>query len=636
MSIKKILPLMMALGKSPGFTSGPVVTHWSYDSFNITGSTNMSCTIYVYALADGSAVPNRATIKASGTSLSATAYFSIALSSLTESTAYDVYVLAESTTGGYTSIIKLDVTTAPNLNTTLGANLIFWMNGRARTNKTLTGLWNEIPSAFTSSETTGALTFSNISATSSTTKYNGKGCYFLNAGMAGPVNKSKLNSVHNGNAFTIVARIFVTETDTTTVQTIISNNNNSTAKTGFTLAYDNRTSTSSTHKLLFMLSKSSGGNTVFNLGVNNFFALRTWTTVTIKYDGVSTLTYYKDGVSQGTVSPTNTPFVATDASDDISIGKLSVSATYSTVLVVSDIVVTDTALSDGNRGTVESTLSAQVTALGSSGKANIYFMGGQSNMAGYPTSPSAYLTGTMKTFIWSLTDDTGLVSSNQFPRALLMGTSQNTEDTARFGPELEFGYRMSLLVPNVTFLSKYAVSATTISTATNPDWNVATGGTDCALMSRAQLGHMYRYCRFVLDRDIDVRGWVWSLGETDAIAGNASYKTDLSNLLKYHIDYLVTTYGYSPSKMRVNVSLIDQAFTGTARPFASAIVTSQIAFVTDFPTDEPTYYGAKLKALTHHSKADLVLDDGTHLTMASMITEGNRDYQYYAPYASET
>lgn len=624
---------LLTAGASPRFTSGPTVTHWSFDSFNITGSVNMSCTIYVYAVADGSAVPTRATIKASGTSLSATAYFSIAVTSLSESTAYDVYVLAEATTGSYSSIVKLDVTTAPNFNTTFGSNLLFWSNGRSRTNKSLSGPWSEVVATTQSAETSSPITFTNTSGTSSTVKHNGKGLYYLNAGLVGSTNKSKLNAVHNGSAFTICFRYMPVIGDTTAIQPIINNNNMTSGKTGFGVAYWNVSPR--THALLFEVSKSSAGNFNFNITIDNFFTPLTYTTGVIKFDG-TTLTIYKNGTVVNTYSPSNLPFAATNASDDICMGKFSTSGTYVTHGFTSEIVITDTALNDTNRGIVETKLSTYNSTVGEAGKASIYFMGGQSNMAGYPTLPSSYLTGPMKTFIWSLTDDGTNISSNQAPRVLEMGVSQNTEGLSQFGPELEFGYRMSQLVPNVTFLSKYAVSATALDpAATNPDWNVATGGTDCAIMSRAQLDHMYRYCRFVLDRDTDVRGWLWAQGETDAIAGNANYELDLGNLLKYHIDYLVTNWGYNPAKMRVNVSLIDQAFTGTPRPFAANIIAAQQSFTTDFLTDNPSY-STKVKALAYHSKSDLALDDGTHLTMAAMITEGNRFYQYFAPYITES
>lgn len=631
MSIKRILPLMMA-GPSPKFTSGPNITHWSFDSFHVVGTVNKSCGIYVYAIADGSAVPSRATIKASGVSVSATAYFNIALSSLTESTAYDVYVLAEATSGSYSKVVKLDVTTAPDFNTTFGANLLFWSNGRSRSGKTLTGTWNEVVSATTSAETSSPITFTNTSGTSSTVKHNGKGLYFLNAGLVGSANKSKLNAVHQGTAFTIAFRFMPIVGSTTSIQPIINNNNMTSGKTGFGLAYWNVSPR--THALLFEVSKSSAGNFNFNIAIDNFFSPRTYTTGVIKFDG-TTLTIYKNGTVVNTYSASNLPFAATDASDDIVMGKFSTSGTYVTDCFTNEIVITNTALSDSDRGLVETKLSTYNSDLGTNGKANIYGMFGQSNMAGSPTSPSSYLTGAMKTFIWSLTDDGTTISSNQLPRVLEMGVSQNTENTSAFGPELEFGYRMAEQLPNVTFLSKYAVSATALdAAATNPDWNVATGGTDCAAMSRIQFYHMFRYCRYVLDRDIDVRGWLFSLGETDAIAGNASYETDLGNLLKYHIDYLVSEFAYNPAKMKVNVSLIDQVFSGTPRPFAADIIAAQQAFVNDFLTDNPSY-STKVSTFAYHSKNDLALSDGTHLTMLSMIEEGNRFFQYFKTHIND-
>lgn len=615
--------------------SSLTVTRWSFDQFNVVGSTDRWANVYAYILASGSTPPTSHQVKVNGESALATAYFNIELDSLSAATNYDVYVVAEDVNGILQdSPTRLDVTSAPNLNTKFGSNLKLWLNGRSGVNKSLSGIWSEIVSNTTSSETSGLL-FSNATSAGATTKYNGKGFVFGSAGLQGPTNKTRLKFCHTGAAFTIVSRIQVFENDTTNAQPIINTSAGSTGKTGFFIAYDNRSALSRTHALVFTVTKSSSGVSIFNVVINNFFALRQYTTVTIKYDGVSTLTIYKDGVSQSTYSPTNTPFSSGDSSDDIGIGKLSSGATYASCLSVVDIVVTDTAMNDSDRGFTESFMTSYAGTLGSCGKANMYIMNGQSNQAGSPhisTLPS-YLTGPMKTFVWSLTDNTTNISSAQYPVPLQAGVSQNTESLSAFGPEMEFGYRMSEFIPNVTFLAKYAKSATPLYyTAGNDDWNIASATTRCAYQAAAQIYGMYRYAKFILDRDVVVRGWIWHQGEADAQTGNANYKTDLYNLFNsYYTRY--SSVGYTPSKGRGLISLIDQTF-NPARTYQSNINAALSAFATDYFTDNPTKVGQWLSHATK-SKAGFPLSDGTHLTSNGMISEGLDYFNYFKPYVDE-
>lgn len=626
--------VLFAKGDQVRFTQMNV-TRYSYDRLSVAGTTNKYSNVYAVALADGASAPSSATVKATGTSSMGSCYFNIDITGLTADTAYDVYVVAEDINTVLQVLpTKIDITTMINFNTQLGSNLKFWLNGRSKNNKTLSGTWSEIVSDVTTAETTGAITLTNTSSSTVTTKYNGKGLYFSNAALLGPTNKSKLNVVHNGNAFTIVARIFVAEQDTTTIHSIVCTNNASTAKTGFLLAYDNRTATSSTHKLVFQVTKSSAGNNVFNLAVNNFFALRTWTTVTIKYDGVSTLTYYKDGVSQGTASPTNTPFAATDASDDIGVGRLSASTTFSPGLIVTGIVVTDNALGNTDRNAIENAMASQTTAMGVCGKANIYQMNGQSNMSGANTTPPpSPLTGVMKTYIMSTT--TANPTSLTFPRALESGVSQNTESTSLYGPELEFGYMMAQQVPDLTFLSKTAVSGSplyALAGAQN-DWNVSTG--ELSTNAANLIYHTYRYLRFALDRDPEWRGWIWSQGEADSDTGpgNPNYKTDLYSVLNLYIDRLVNAFGYTPSKGRSIISIVDQPFS-PSRPNNAQIITAQNAFVTDYFTDNPTY-ASKWASHIAQSNAGYTLQDGVHFDSTSTIARGLYFYDYFKNFVAE-
>lgn len=618
-----------ASSPAPQFNSSPQVTRLSFDSFAVIGSINMAGNIYIYTVADGAGAPTSATVKASGIS-QAGAYFNIEQGSLTESTAYDCYVVAENSHGVLQATpTKLDVTTTENLNTTLGSALKLWLNSKSRANKTLSGDFTNRIDGFTSDETTSPSTFTGAGA--STVRQNGKTLYFLNAAQF-MADKSKLNFLHNGNAWTIAFRIMVISSTTTSLYPVLSNNNSSTAKTGITIAYDNRSGSSATHQLRVNVSKSSAGNNVLAINNNNFFTVGTWYTVVLKYDGVNTLTAYRNGSSVTTATAINTPFAATNASDDFYIGALSTTLTTADNVMIKDIIITDTALSDGDRGTIETYLAKGSETLGTGGLANCYIMNGQSNMSGSPTSPPAYLQDPMDTYIWSLTNNSASITSAQSFEILDYPDNQNTTLTS-YGPELEFGYRMAQLYPKMTFLLKYAVSGTPLFVdAGGVDWNNASGVTECAEQTRRLIDNAIRSFKYGLDRMPIFRGWMWSQGEGDAQSGNVNYQSDLYTIFNSFIDRIYSG-GHTSEKGRGVIALVDQVFS-PPRANQTAIVTDQQDFANDYFTDNPSYFG---KWLAHDtfSNADLGLSDGVHFDDDAMVERGFRFFERFKNYISE-
>lgn len=625
---------------APEFTVSPLVTRLSYNSFAVVGTIDRPGNIYAYVVADGAGVPTSSQVKALGQS-AVGAYFNIELASLTESTAYDCYVVAEDSNGLLqSSPTKIDVSTTANLNTLLGSTLKLWINGRSRSNKTLTGDFSTRFVSGTSDESTSPSTYNNSGGTVQggsvqlRARHNGKALYFKSGSGIEIADTSKFNFVHNGSAFTIAARVCIITASDTTVTPIMMNSNGTTAKTGFNLSYDNRSSAGRTNALIFNVTKSSAGVTVFSVIIDSFFTQGVFVTITIKYDGVNTLTVYKDGVSQGTYAPSTT-FAATNASDNLGIGKYSTTATYATNTMIKDIVMCDTALSDGNRGSVESYLLTGGETLGEGGAANAYMMHGQSNMAGYPTSPGALLSAVLDTYIWNQTDDNATtIHSGQFFRQLQFNVSQNTEDIARFGPELMFGYLMAQRMPKTAFLLKWGVSSSgLVLNGSAVDWNVASGSTECAQQATNQLTNGLTDLKYELDRAVTVRGWLWRQGEADAGVGNVNYKTDLYALLNKFIDAIYAN-GFTSNKARGVISLIDNNFTGTPRPYRDDIVTAMQDFCDDYFTDNASY-ASKWAANSAFSTNDLTLADGTHFDSAGMVAQGQRFYDVLGPYVTE-
>lgn len=621
--------LYSASSQPPSFNSAPQITRLSFDSFAVVGSISSAGNVYIYTVADGAGAPTSATVKASGI-MQAGAYFNIEQGSLSESTAYDCYVVAENSQGVLQAVpTKLDVTTTENLNTTLGSALKLWVNSKSRANKTLSGDFTNRLDGFTTDESTSPSSFTAAGA--GKVRQNGKCLYFLNSSQF-MADKSKLNFLHNGNAWTIAFRICFIDTQNQ-LYPIISNNNSSTANTGITISCDNRTSTSSTNKLVIVVSKSSAGNALFNVSLNNFFTEGSFDNVVIKYNGSTTLTVYRNGTSISTASPTNTPFSGSNATDNFYIGALSTTtSTDADNVLLKDLVITDTALSDGDRGTVETYLSKGSESLGTGGLANVYLMNGQSNMSGAPTSPPSYLQSVMDTYIWNQTDASASISSAQAFERLDYGVNQNTGALTSYGPELEFGYRMSILYPKMTFLLKYAVSGTPLATDAGNDWNNSSGASECAGQTRSQISNAIRSFKYGIDRMPTFRGWMWSQGEADSLAGNASYQSQLYATFNSFIDQIYTE-GQTSEKGRGVIALVDQVFS-PSRPNQAAIVQDQQDFVDNYFTDNASYV-TKWLAMDEFSNADLGLSDGIHFTDDAMVARGFRFFERFKNYISE-
>lgn len=612
---------------APQFNSSPQITRLSFNSFAVVGSINMSGNIYIYTIADGGTAPTSLEVKTSGIS-QAGAYFNIEQGSLSESTAYDCYVVAENSFGVLQATpTKIDVTTTENLNTILGSALKLWVNSKSMANKTLSGDFSQLLDGFTTDESTSPSTFTE--GGSGTTKFNGK-TWFMQNTYQTMADKSKLNFLHNGNAWTIAFRVMIVSSTSTSLLPILCNNNSTTAKTGISVAYDNNGTAD--RQLRVTVSKSSAGNNVLSIAHNNFFTDGTWATVVLKYDGVNTLTAYRDGSSIVTATTANLPFAATDASDDFFIGALSTTLTTANNILLKDIIITNTSLSDGDRGTVEAYLAKGSETLGTGGLANCYIMNGQSNMSGSPTSPPAYLQDPMNTYLWSLTNSSASITSAGTFVKLNYPDNQNTGQTS-YGPELEFGYRMSVLYPKMTFLLKYAVSGTPLFVdAGGNDWNNASGVNDCAEQTRRQIDNALLVFKYALDRQPIFRGWMWSQGEGDSDSGNANYQSDLYATFNSFIDRIYTD-GYTSEKGRGVISLVDQVFS-PPRANQAAILQDQNDFVADYFTDNPTYV-TKWLAHDKFSNIDMGLSDGVHFDDNAMVARGFRFFERFKNYISE-
>lgn len=617
----------------PQFTTTPTATRLTTTAFAVQGTTDRASNVYAYVLADGAATPTSTVVKSSGTSALATSYFVIDFSGLTANTAYDVYVVAEDLSGNLQgSPYKLDVTTTIDLNTFFGSNLKLWVNSRALAGKTLQGTSNEVMTAMSTSETSSStLTVTGASVGNNYMYYNGKSLVYYNACMSIASNKTKLKHVHTGAPWTIAFRMSQPKiANTSTVQAIINTNNASTGKTGFLVTYSNISPRA--HSLIVTVTKSSAGNPNLSLTIDNFFNFGTtaMTTVVLKFDG-TTLTCYKDGVSAGTATATNLPFSTADSSDDIFMGRLSTTATFiNSMILIKDIVVTDVAISDPDRATLENFLGLSDDIGGTSApKANLYELLGQSNMtgmeAGSPPNPPA--STAIKTQIWHSANFSSTVTNYWGFWPLQFGSTPISSGT--YGGEMGFGYNMAQWMPNMTFIVRHAEGGTPLKVwAGGDDWNAVTTG-ELLDNSTTNTIFAYRRAKYILDRNVTYRGIFWRQGETDALNDASTYETDFTALINKKITVLMAN-DIVTSKARMFVSLLDNAFTSPTRPFTNDVNTA-------FTNVKNSFSTANWRGINLFSTSALPLYDGTHFgaTSGAAFAHGQLGAEAAKPYMNE-
>lgn len=518
------------------------------------------------------------------------------------------------------------------------SNTKLLINTQSTTNKTLTGNWSERITSLVSDDANAYALQTNTTGNEVLYNTSGKGIYFPGAGYLTNSSTSNFNMLHDGTDF-IIAFSFMPVIAAATAGgngvsslPIICNNGGTTAQTGIVVLYVN---TGGVNAINVIITKSSAGNSVYNLNINSFWTVGSYTSVIIEKVG-TTLTVYKNGISAGSSSRLNIP-VVTDASGNFFIGKFSNAATYLVSSMLKNITIVSGTATALQRNSLNTWVNSGNETIGNN-SANWYLMLGQSNMRGQGATgnPSAPLQTSMNAYTFTNANNGGVVTPDQKFDKVLWGT--NPGDIL-FGPDLKLAYSMAATNPNNTFITKYAVGGTAlVDGITTPDWNI-TGIAATENVPRTKLAIRYSllYMKCALDRNVTVRGIGWRQGETDALNGtdvSTTYKTDFYATMKVFIDEIYTC-GFTTDKMRLVVSLISNAAYNPVRPWMTQTDAVLQLDVDNFKTDNPTY-SSKYKGGSYFITSDLTLGpDTTHFPSSQQEVHGDRFYNAWSPYINE-
>lgn len=524
-----------------------------------------------------------------------------------------------------------------------GKNLKLWIDTSSTTRKTLSGNFNTELTTLTSDDDNHY----QFDKESNTMKYcNDKWFVFTrNTESLLHSSTSTFNMLHDGTDFVIGFRIMILR-GLDEFYPIIVNNGGSTAQTGILISYDNRAGSSRTHALNITITKSSAGNSVYAGTLQNFFVEGVWTTVILAKIGTQ-LFVYKGLASTArltlvtTLSRLNTP-VVTDATANFNVFKNSGGATYMRYALFKHLTIAQGA-TNFSQWTKMHEYFCQGDAFGTGEKAYVYWLHGQSNAEGAASNPPAYLQPEINAYIWGHTltsgDDTTNFLKLQWPTSTATGVGDV------YGPELEFGYRMSLVKPGQVFIMKTAKSSTPLYVAAGgvDDWNIASSG-EMADAANGAITRGLNILVYELNRNVKICGWLWRQGEADAQTGidKANYKTNLYATFKKWIDRIYDTpananilgpSGINSARIRGVISLVDNTFS-PLRTHQADIVAAQQAFTTDFFTDNPTYV-TKAKGFSYFSTAAYVTSDGTHFDDTWSVQQGLDWYTAQIPFIDE-
>jgi hypothetical protein len=542
--------------------------------------------------------------------------------------------------GGINSVLGVNPVTV------FGNDCKLWINTASPENKSLSGPFQcEVPSLI-SDDNNHYLFASPISTVPGSEVHRNvanKGLHILPGKFWTQGSSSNWNLIHNGSSWTMVFRYRPLYTSSTHNNPIISNNNNTTANIGFAVYYDNRSSQSRTHALVCFISKGVGGQSIL-LVVNNFFTTSDYVTCRIAYNSATgDLTAHKNGTLVGTQNKGAFTHVVTNATASLVMFRQTQVATYSDAALMKHPIIINRTVTTPEATTLDFIVEQGSENFGQDKPANLYFGWGQSNWDGTAesVSPVTSLRELMPgVLMWAYTGrDNIQINAGQGFDFVKWRTNPNdgVSNEPRFGPWLSIAEKFNVANPGNTFIGNYAVGATALQDGvTSPDWNVASGATECAQQATNEIIYCLDMMKYTFDRDPVVRGLMGREGETDGLAPVTTFKADATALFKKFIDAIETS-GYSTSLMRIVINYVHRTdYASPTRPYTADIDAAWDDLAANWATDNPTY-ASKVKGFHFVTTDDLPLgSDDTHLTSASQRTAGWRNFDELEPYMAET
>lgn len=516
-----------------------------------------------------------------------------------------------------------------------GSDLGLWVNGRNRDSKTTSGFQSSILNSMISDDpdahsitTVGAINF---------TKFSGNWLYcHLNQGMVN-AETTPYTFLSNGTDFELWVSFFPIAVTTTTLWTLLGNNDGSTAKTGFELRYDNRSASSMTNAITWLQTRSQSGVPVISANAQNAVTPGQWNHIRVRRTGTS-IFIDVNGVNKLTQANAAAPLTSAP-SDSLTFFKASTaSSRFITNGLTRQIVAVKRNLTADEVTNMYDYFDEGSLVIGGGDNAYVFGLIGQSNMLGLPGSPPAYLQDPTGSYIYNA----GVMEELDYP------VNQQSNSGTSFGPELEFGYRMNLAKPGEIYFCKRGVSSTSLfyDGVDSTSWNVAAGTTNGLIHTfiNNRWLDMLRMLKYQLNKTILIRALDMRQGEADAATANpngaggaafvqSEYKADLGDMYKLFLDSTIAA-GYDTSKCRLVIAQCDNNFTPGERPYRDNIVAASLDVCQNMRAEDPTYASKCLDGIAF-STASYTLSDGTHFDGPSQVQHGFDHYSNLVSHLDE-
>lgn len=476
--------------------------------------------------------------------------------------------------------------------------------------------------------------------------WNGDGVYFNTQGGLTWGTTSSHNTFHQDTPWSVYVVWYQLSVANTHLGPIVCANAGSSLNTGLAIFMDNRSASSRTYAINYLVTKGVSGQVPINVySANNAVTPNAWNWLEARFDGTNFSLVVNGGTAVTSVP--SIAFATGNATNALRIGNLN-SITLGSGMngYLKHIYMEDSYFSGADLTRMRN----WATAMCSEGipveDANVYLLGGQSNMAGRGVNSSiaAPLNGRVGARIMVVkptpptqTDGTGSVDSQSYWDELQLGVNNTFESLGtQHGMEMRFGYNMWQYNHNA-WLIKMGVGGTPLqSTATYNDWNVSsaqlyTQWRALILNGLVEMQHVFR-------KNPIIRGWVWMQGETDAIppaaGAGAAYKGNFTTLFHTMIDTIVSA-GYPVDKLRLYMFRITNSGSpGYDMTEFNNIYAAQSDIGDNYLTDNPSR-SANVKGTTWRTTDDLALLDLQHYNTASLDTMGQALFNYFKEYVKE-
>jgi hypothetical protein len=471
---------------------------------------------------------------------------------------------------------------------------------------------------------------------------NIEGVYFNTQGALVWGNTTSFNTWHSDTNWSVFVVWYQLAVGTTHFGPIMSSNGGASTAQGFSLFVDNRAASSRAYALNCVVTKAVVGQVPINhFSANNLITPNAWNWAEVKFDG-TTFTMNVNGTSS-----TATPAIAFgsgNATNAMYVGHIpALTSLAGGNFYLAHIYMTNTHVT----GATETLLQSWAAGVGVSvtpEPANVYWMWGQSNMAGrgLNTEIAAALNGAVGARIMVVkptpptqTNGTGSVDSESYWEETELGVNQTFESVGtQHGMEMRFGYEM-WRQNKATWMIKMGVGGTPmISTVTYNDWNV----------SSAQLYTLYRSLIInalteivhVFRKDPIIRGMIIMEGETDSIITGAGsvFKSNMTTTINTLIETVVTA-GFTINKMRLYIHRITDAGGFAYDPTEFPLVQAALEDIGDnYLADNPGKTGNVLSSVWVDTDA-IDMEDAQHYSAAGQDVLGMALFNYFKRYTRE-